>query len=194
MLYLLTYCELLLLSLVGLAVGGCNITLRIYVCMLLCGYGVLIFGLYLVLLFLVVPFCPTIVGGSIHLHGIVPLLSGSLKYGFLSMHFWICDYLEEPTINWYPWLSWKLLMLLMLHFTLCGTLVWLHGILNLLSSLWKHISYPSYVFSSMGCSEWSFNHIHTLRRFIYYLYWMWLGNVHISWSKFSLIVLYLVPL
>ena len=73
----LAYCELLLLSLVGIVVCGCSQIIQIYVCKLIGGDKFLIYGLDSDLLFLDVVICNTIGGGSFHLNIIVPLLSGS---------------------------------------------------------------------------------------------------------------------
>ena len=132
MLYILAYRELIILSLVGIDVWSCNTTIYRYVYMMIDEDGVLISGVYLGLFFLTVELCPTIGGGSLHLHCIFPIWSGSLKYIFLSMHCWLCDYLGWPTDNWYTYFAWLFLILLMLRCTWCITLGLFHGFLNLL--------------------------------------------------------------
>ena len=76
MIYLLAYCELLILSLVGIVVCGFNKNIYRYVCKMIGGNGVFIVGVDLELLLLAVEICPVIGGGSLYLHCIVPLCSG----------------------------------------------------------------------------------------------------------------------
>ena len=73
MFYLLDYCGLLLLYIVGLVVCGCSIIFQIYVCKLIGGDAFLIFRVELDLLLFTVVICPTIGGGSLYLCCIVPL-------------------------------------------------------------------------------------------------------------------------
>ena len=138
-LYILACCEILLLCLVRLEMWGYNQNIHIYVFKSIGRYGVSIYRVDLDLFLLAVPFYTTIGVGSLHLHYIVPLLSGPWKYGLISMNCWICDYLGGWTVNWYPWLSWIFLALLMLHFLWWGTPVWFHGFYTMFSILWKHI-------------------------------------------------------
>ena len=70
--YLFSYCELLLLYIVGLVVYSSNQNLHRYVCKLISGDDVFIIRSYSDLLFLdVVVICTTILGGCFHLHCIV---------------------------------------------------------------------------------------------------------------------------
>ena len=52
----------------GLTVCGCRQIIQIYVCKMMGGDEVLIYGVDLDLLLLDVVICPTIEGGSFHLH------------------------------------------------------------------------------------------------------------------------------
>ena len=146
--YLFAYCALLLLYLVGLLVCSFNQTIHIYVCKLMGGYEVLISGVSSYLFFLAVVICPTIGDGSLNLHYIVLLWSGSWISGFLSMHCCPCDYLGGWTGNWYPWFSWPFLQLSILCCLWYGTLGWFRGFLSLLSIMWKHISSTCHFCSS----------------------------------------------
>ena len=127
MYYLLEYCGLLLLSLVGLAVCGCIQNIQRYLCKLIVGDYFLIDVLYSYLWLISVVICTTIGGGIFHLRCIVPLRSGSWMYGLLSLNCCPCDYLGETTSNWYPWLPFPFLMLLMLFFVKCnpGLIPWI---------------------------------------------------------------------
>ena len=58
--YIFSYCVLLLYSLVGLIVCGCRQIIQIYVCKMMGGDEVLIYGVDLDLLLLDVVICPTI--------------------------------------------------------------------------------------------------------------------------------------
>ena len=71
MTYILAYCELLLLSLVGIAVCGCIQNLHRYVCKLIGSDEVLVVRVDSELFLLAVVTCHTIGGGSFHLHCIV---------------------------------------------------------------------------------------------------------------------------
>ena len=93
MLYLLDYCELLLLSLVGPAVCSCRQIIQIYMCKLIGGDEFFITGVYFYELFLALAICPTIIGGSIYLRCIVLLLNDFWTSGCLSLHCFPCDYL-----------------------------------------------------------------------------------------------------
>ena len=73
MFFLLVYCVLLLLYLVGLVVCGCSKILQMYVCMMIDGGEFLISGVDSDLIFLAVVICPKIVGRSFNLQFIVPL-------------------------------------------------------------------------------------------------------------------------
>ena len=175
--YILHYFGLLFLYLVEIAVWDWNQNLHRYICKLIGGYEVLIAGVYLELLLLAVKIFPTIGGGSLCIHCIFPLWSGSWTPGLISIIFfpWYC--LEEPTGNWYPWLAWPVLALLVFHFPLYGTLGWFHSFSIILSILWNHVSSPCCFCSSFHLLEWGYNHVHTLHRFIYFLCCMWLGSV-----------------
>ena len=70
---ILGYCELLFLSLVRLAMCGCNQNIHRYVCKLIGGDLVFISRVDLGLLLLAVACCTTIRGGSFHPKCIVPL-------------------------------------------------------------------------------------------------------------------------
>ena len=72
-LYILAYCDLIFLSLVGLTLCGCNQILQICACGLIGGDKFLILCVYLYRLLPASVICPTIGGGSIYLRCIVPL-------------------------------------------------------------------------------------------------------------------------
>ena len=115
MLYSLAYCELQFLSLVGIMVCGCSWILQICACSLIGGDEFLIVWEYLDWFFPDVVICPTIWGGSLYLCCIVPLFSSFWTYGWLSLHFLICDCSGELTGTWCPWLTFPFSKLLMLH-------------------------------------------------------------------------------
>ena len=147
-------------------------------------------GVDLGLLLLVGTFCPTVGGVSLHLQCIVLLWSVSLKV-------WI--YLSEFLSLWLLGRTeWYLISMVVMDFfnavDASLSIVWNPGliprILNLFSMMWKHVSYTCHFYSSLDFSEWRCNSIHTWRRCIYFLYWMWLGSVRINWSKIYLLVLY----
>ena len=71
----------------------------------------------------------------------------------------------------------------MLCFPWNGTLVLLHIFFNIFSIMWNHVSSSCHFYSSPQLSYWSHNHIHTLRKCIYFICFMWLGTLHINWSK-----------
>ena len=67
MLYLLAYCGLLHLSLVGLSVCGYSQIILIYLCKLIAGDEFLVAGVYSELLLLAIGICSTIRGGNFRL-------------------------------------------------------------------------------------------------------------------------------
>ena len=133
MLYHLAYCKSLILYLVGIVECIFNQTphIYIYLCMLIGGDGVLVFGVDLGLLLIYGELCPTVEGWSLHHHCKLQLWSGSWKYIFISMHCWICGYLGGINGIWYPWLSWTFRTPLIICCPWYGTLGWLHIFLNL---------------------------------------------------------------
>ena len=66
--YILAYWELLLFFMVGLAMCVYSQIIQRYVCKLIVGDEILIAGVYSELLLFDVVICPTIGGGSFHLH------------------------------------------------------------------------------------------------------------------------------
>ena len=92
-LYLLAYCDLLFLSLVGITVCGCNQILQICGCRLIIGEEFLVVWDNLYWFLPVVAICPTIEGGSIYLHFIFPIWSGSWVSELISLN---CFFV----INW----------------------------------------------------------------------------------------------
>ena len=73
MFYILDYCVLLIMSLVGLVVCSCSQILQIYVCKMIVGYEFLIVGVDSELLLISVVTCPTVGGESFHIVCIVAL-------------------------------------------------------------------------------------------------------------------------
>ena len=71
--YYLSYCGSILLSLLVIEVFGCNQAPHRYVCMTIGGDVLLIVGVYLDLLLLAGSLFPTVEGGSLYIHFIVPL-------------------------------------------------------------------------------------------------------------------------
>ena len=189
----LAYCESLLFTMVGIVVCICNQTIHRYVCMPICGDGLFIVRVDLCLLLLAGAFYPTVGGGSLYIHCIIPQWSGSRQSVFISLHFWLNNNLRELTGIWYTWLSWP--------FKLCWCFI-LHDM-----EPWVYSTDFTYVVISMK------SHIISLSLFffigvfrmelqpytyityiyIHFLYCMWLGSVCISWSKCYLLVLYVVP-
>ena len=104
MIYCLAYFELILLSLVGLTVCGCNQIIQICGCWLIGGKKLLIFWANLDWLLPAVVICPTIGGSIIYLRCIVPLWSGFLWSEWFSLHCFLCYYLGKITDTWFPWL------------------------------------------------------------------------------------------
>ena len=97
----------------------CNQTLHIYMCKPIVGYRIFIYRVYLYLLLLAVAFYPTIGVGSFQIHFLVPLWSGYYKSRLLPLYCWFFDYLGEPAGNWYPWLVWPFLTLLIIICSWC---------------------------------------------------------------------------
>ena len=189
-LYRLTYCELLFLSLVGLTVCDCNRILQICGCMLIGGEAFLIVweNLYLILPDVVI--CPTIEDGIIYLCWIVLLCSGFWRSEWTYLHLLLYDYLGRLTDTWFLWLSLSFLKLLMPHYPLNGIFGWFHGFSNIQLILWRLISFPCHFHFSLILLGWHYNNIHPWHKCMYLLCLIWWGSVRINLSKISLPWLY----
>ena len=104
MIFHLVYSELLLLSLVGLAVCGCSQILQICACRMIGGDTFLIVWAYIDWWFRAIVICSTTGGGNIYLRFIVLLWSYFLNPGWFSLNCFPCYFLWEPAGTWLPWL------------------------------------------------------------------------------------------
>ena len=130
-LYRLSFCGLILLSLVGLMVCGCNQIIQKCGCRLIGGDEFLIAWLYLYWILPPVLIYSTIRVISIYLCLIVPLQSGFRRSGWLYLNWLPCDYLVQPTGTCCTWLSLPFLKLLMLHCPWSVIMGWFCSFLSL---------------------------------------------------------------
>ena len=105
MIYFLAYCELLLLSLVGLRLFVSNPILQICGCMLIGGEELLIVWKNLDWLLPAVVICPTTEGGRLYLLCMVPPWIGFWRSVWLSLNHFPYDDLGKLTDTGCPWLS-----------------------------------------------------------------------------------------
>ena len=73
----------------------------------------------------------------------------------------------------------------MIHCPWSGIMGLVCGFLSMKLILWKPVSFPCNFYSSFPSSGWHYNHIHTWRRFIYFLCLILWGKIHIYLSNFA---------